>query len=67
MSIELDKEWVIDNALIGNYNAMFPYLLLSIEKHTNLTAEEKRRFKKLLRKVHKSLRDKTCFRTFKEE
>lgn len=67
MSIELDKEWVTDNTLIGNYNVVFPYLALSIDKHTNLTAEEKRRFKKLLRKVHKSLLDRTCFRTFKEE
>lgn len=66
MSIELDKEWVIDNALIGNYNAMFPYLLLSIEKHSDLTVLEKKRFKKLLQKVHQSLLNKTCFRTFKD-
>lgn len=65
--MEVNKEHVIDSALIGNFNVLFPPLAYSIRNHPELTVKEKKRLNKLLKKIQASLLAKTCFRTFKEE
>lgn len=67
MSIELNEEWIKDNALAGNYNSIFPLLQVCIKNHSELTPTEKKRLVKSLRNIQKVLLEKTCFRVFKGE
>lgn len=64
--MEIDREWVEDSVLIGNYNVPISYLRLSIRKHTLLSADEKEALLRDLEAFHSRLLGLVHPRTFKD-
>lgn len=62
--MEIPIEFLIDSALLGNFNKFFP--LLSINRK-ELTEVEKRRYIKAIKKIQLSILDKILIRIFKDE
>jgi hypothetical protein len=65
--MEFGTERLKDAIEAGNYNAIIPLLRMSIRNNTSLTQIEIERYSKHINGLHRSLLDKTTFRTFKDE